>query len=129
MSIEEIKNNANNTKDILRNIIKKHSLDIIFGNDREELNYVDGLYPFVEMIFGTEICKESIVDEHILKNYYEENYNTIISYDGLLEIFSGAKKICDELDDKNKILKFSKDFEIIINNVCKQKVTAKTSVK
>ena len=44
MSIQEIRNNINNTKDVLVRIIKAHSLDTVFGNeDREDLNYVDVL--------------------------------------------------------------------------------------
>ena len=130
MNIQEIRSNINNTKDVLRKIIKAHSLDTIFGNDnREGLNYVDVLYPYIEKIFGLEVCLTSINDRTYLRSFYEENYESSVSYDKLLEIFSGAKKICESLTESNKLLNVSDEFEEIIKEIKGKKIAVKTTVK
>ena len=130
MSVEEVRNNINNTQDILRRIIKVHSLDTVLGNDnREDLNYVDVLYPYVEKIFGLDACLASINDKNSLRSFYEENYELDVSYDKLLEIFSGAKEICDGLTENNKLLNVSDDLEDVIKEITDKKIAIKATVK
>ena len=130
MSIEETRNNINNTKDIIRRIIKAHSLDTVLGNNsREDLNYVDVLYPCVEKIFGLDVCLASINDKNLLRSFYEENYESGVSYDKLLEVFSGAKEICEGLTENNKLLKVSDDLENVIKEITDKKIAIKATVK
>ena len=42
--------------DTIRQIIKRHTLDVLCGVDRDELDYVDVLYPAIEGLFGVDIC-------------------------------------------------------------------------
>ena len=130
MSIEETRNNINNTKDIIRRIIKAHSLDTVLGNNsREDLNYVDVLYPYVEKIFGLDVCLAAINDKNLLRSFYEENYESSVSYDKLLEVFSGAKEICEGLIENNKLLKVSDDLENVIKEITDKKIAIKAAVK
>lgn len=130
MSIQEIRNNINNTKDVLVRIIKAHLLDTVFGNeDREDLNYVDVLYPYIEKIFGLDVCLAAINDENLLRSFYEENYESSVSYDKLLEVFSGAKEICEGLTENNKLLNVSDDLENIIKEITDKKIAIKATVK
>lgn len=130
MSIQEIRNDVNNTKDILRRVIKAHSLDTLIGSDnREDLNYVDVLYPCIEKIFGLDVCLAAINDKNLLKSFYEENYESSVSYDRLLEIFSGAKEICENLTENNKLLNVSNDLEDVIKEIVDKKITIKATVK
>lgn len=130
MSIEETRNNINNTKDIIRRIIKAHSLDTVLGNNsREDLNYVDVLYPYVEKIFGLDVCLAAINDKNLLRSFYEENYESSVSYDKLLEVFSGAKEICEGLTENNKLLKVSDDLENVIKEITDKKIAIKAAVK
>ena len=130
MSVEEVRNNINNTQDILRRIIKVHSLDTVLGNDnREDLNYVDVLYPYVEKIFGLDACLASINDKNSLRSFYEENYELDVSYDKLLEIFNGAKEICESLTENNKLLNVSDDLEDVIKGITDRKIAIKATVK
>lgn len=67
---------AKNTEDPIRRIVKLHALDVLYGNNgRDDLNYVDALYPAVEALFTTDVCIESIEKKTVLKAYYEENYS------------------------------------------------------
>lgn len=130
MSIEETRNNINNTKDIIRRIIKAHSLDTVLGNNsREDLNYVDVLYPYVEKIFGLDVCLAAINDKNLLRSFYEENYESSVSYDKLLEVFRGAKEICEGLTENNKLLKVSDDLENVIKEITDKKIAIKAAVK
>lgn len=130
MSIEETRNNINNTKDIIRRIIKAHSLDTVLGNNsREDLNYIDVLYPYVEKIFGLDVCLAAINDKNLLRSFYEENYESSVSYDKLLEVFSGAKEICEGLTENNKLLKVSDDLENVIKEITDKKIAIKAAVK
>ncbi len=130
MSIEETRNNINNTKDIIRRIIKAHSLDTVLGNNsREDLNYVDVLYPYVEKIFGLDVCLASINDKNLLRSFYEENYESSVNYDKLLEIFSGAKEICEGLTENNKFLNVSDDLKDVIEEIIDKKIAIKATVK
>lgn len=130
MGIQEIRNNVNNTKDILRRVIKVHLLDTLIGNDnRDGLNYVDVLYPCIEKIFGLNICLAAINDKNLLRSFYEENYESSVSYDKLLEVFSGAKEICESLTENNKLLKVSDDLENVIKEITDKKIAIKATVK
>lgn len=123
--------NIKSNKDIIREVIKLHSKDTLFGNDRDELNYVDCIYPHIEKIFGLSICLLSINDPDILRTYYEENFDTSISYNDLLEVFNNVKKSCDSLGDKNNIIKTGENpyLNNAINDICNSKKEIKMHVK
>lgn len=131
MKKSEYLNKAINTKDILRRIVKMRIVDVLFGVDRDDLNYVDCLYPYVEDIFGIDCCIESSYQDGILKEYYNNNYEADISYEQLLDVFSKAEKLCDELPEnkKDKILLVNEELKPIIDNITKTKIKTKKNVK
>ena len=112
MTRQETYEKAKKDPDIIRRIVKLHVLDTINGNGRDDLNFVDGLYPAIEEMFGIDVCLECIGKKNALKDYYEENYNQEIDYEQLKSYFDSAKKICDNIptDKKDKILKVCKEF-------------------
>ncbi len=112
MTRQETYEKAKKDPDIIRRIVKLHVLDTINGNGRDDLNFVDGLYPAIEEMFGIDVCLECMGNKNALKDYYEENYDQGISYEQLKSYFDSAKEICDNLpiDKKDKILKVCKEF-------------------
>lgn len=123
--------NIKSNNDIIREVIILHSKDILFGNNRDELNYVDCIYPYIEKIFGLDTCLLSINDPDVLNTYYEGNFNTSISYNNLLEIFNNVKKSCDTLINKDNIINIGENSDLnnIINNICSARKEVKTNVK
>ena len=106
---------AKNTEDPIRRIIKLHALDVLYGNNgRDDLNYVDALYPAVEALFTTDVCIESIEKKTVLKAYYEENYSCEeIDYDLYFKLLK-YKIINDE--DLSKYLTVDEGIENRIKN-------------
>lgn len=90
-------------KDTIRQIIGLHALDTLCGNNRDDINYVDGLYPLVEGLFGVDICIESLGDKNLLRSYYEENYDSSkMSYDELNSLFNKSRNVYEEGKEKAK---------------------------
>ena len=90
-------------KDTIRQIIGLHALDTLCGNNRDDINYVDGLYPLVEGLFGVDICIESLGDKDLLRSYYEENYDSSkMSYDELNSLFNKSRSVYEEGKEKAK---------------------------
>lgn len=123
MTRQETYEKAKNDPDIIRRIVKLHVLDTIYGNERNDLNFVDGLYPAVEEMFGIDTCLDCIGSKNALKDYYEENYNQEISYEELKSYFNSAKEICDCIPDekKDKIINVSNDFIKVLEKIYSNK--------
>ena len=106
--------------DTIRQIIKLHTLDILYGNNREQLNYVDALYPSIEGLFGIDICTASLGDKNALRTFYEGNFNTEISYDELRNFFDEAKKTCNKIQNEETYLSASKKVVEEVSKVCEK---------
>lgn len=103
MTREETYQKWQKEKDTIRQIIGLHALDTLCGNNRDDLNYVDGLYPLVEGLFGVDICIESLGDKELLRSYYEENYDSSkMSYDELNSLFNKSRNVYEEGKEKAK---------------------------
>ena len=97
MTREETYQKWQKENDTIRQIIGLHALDTLCGNNRDDLNYVDGLYPLVEGLFGVDICIESLGDKNLLRSYYEENYDSSkMSYDELNYLFKKSRNVYAE---------------------------------
>lgn len=97
MTREETYQKWQKEKDTIRQIIGLHALDTLCGNNRDDINYVDGLYPLVEGLFGVDICIESLGDKNLLRSYYEENYDSSkMSYDELNSLFNKSRNVYEE---------------------------------
>lgn len=117
-------------KDTIRQIIKLHVLDCLFGNGgRESLDYVDTLYPALEALFGVDNCIASLNDKDLLKNVYNEEFDTNITYDTLLSYFDNAREICTKMNDKDRLLKVCEDTVNMVEKVYNSKKQEKTHVK
>ena len=116
---------AINEPDAIRQIIKLHTLDVLYGNNREQLTYVDALYPAIEGLFGVDICTASLGDKNALRTFYEGNFNTEISYDTLRNFFGEAKKACDKINNEETYLLTSKKVESEISKICEKIVNKK----
>ncbi len=103
MTREETYQKWQKEKDTIRQIIGLHALDTLCGNNRDDINYVDGLYPLVEGLFGVDICIESLGDKNLLRSYYEENYDSSkMSYDELNSLFNKSRNVYEEGKEKAK---------------------------
>lgn len=103
MTREETYQKWQKEKDTIRQIIGLHALDTLCGNNRDDLNYVDVLYPLVEGLFGVDICIESLGDKDLLRSYYEENYDSSkMSYDELNSLFNKSRNVYEEGKEKAK---------------------------
>ena len=103
MTREETYQKWQKEKDTIRQIIGLHALDTLCGNNRDDINYVDGLYPLVEGLFGVDICIESLGDKNLLRSYYEENYDsTKMSYDELNSLINKSRNVYEEGKEKAK---------------------------
>ena len=92
MTREETYQKWQKEKDTIRQIIGLHALDTLCGNNRDDINYVDGLYPLVEGLFGVDICIESLGDKNLLRSYYEE----------LNSLFNKSRNVYEEGKEKAK---------------------------
>ena len=102
MTREETYQKWQKEKDTIRQIIGLHALDTLCGNNRDDINYVDGLYPLVDL-FGVDICIESLGDKNLLRSYYEENYDSSkMSYDELNSLFNKSRNVYEEGKEKAK---------------------------
>ena len=103
MTREETYQKWQKEKDTIRQIIGLHALDTLCGNNRDDINYVDGLYPLVEGLFGVDICIESLGDKNLLRSYNEENYDSSkMSYDELNSLFNKSRNVYEEGKEKAK---------------------------
>lgn len=105
-----------NKECILTDIIMQHVEDTCFGSKREELNFVDVLYPSLERIFGLENCLNAPMDNDLLRTYYEANYDGI-SFDSLVDTYVNAKETCDQVHDKDKLIEVEKKMSEFSNKV------------
>lgn len=116
---------AETEPDTLRQIIKLHTLDVLVGNNRETLNYVDVLYPAIEQLFGVDMCIQALGDKDALRMYYESNFDTDISYDTLRNFFNEARKTCDKIKEEKRYLEACKMVVDKISEVYDKKVSKK----
>lgn len=89
--------------DTIRQIIKLHTLDVLCGNEREKLTYVDALYPAIEGLFGVDTCIAAIGDSSVLETYYESNFDTDVSYRDLHKFFAEARKTCNKMQNEETL--------------------------
>ena len=121
MTREETYQKWQKEKDTIRQIIGLHALDTLCGNNRDDINYVDGLYPLVEGLFGVDICIESLGDKNLLRSYYEENYDSSkMSYDELNSLFNKSRNVYEEgkesnIDFDEKALKVMKEIIDVVS--------------
>ena len=119
MNIEDLSKSAlekvNNEKDIIRKIIKLKVIDVINGNNRDSLVYVDVLYPAIEALFGLDVCLDAISNKDVLKDVLEQKYNADIDYDTLKSYFESAVRICERTNDEQRMLNINDD----VNNAMK----------
>ncbi len=127
---DKLYSKAEKESDVMRKIVMLHTLDTIYGNKRENLNYVDGLYPAIETLFGVDACIASLESKYALRARYEENYDSSIDYNTLQSYFLKAKELCDNLPiEKNeKIINISDDLIKVLDNVYASR-KAKKNVK
>ena len=98
-------------KNILREIIKRHAKDTLLGNERENLNFVDVIYPFLEKIFGVDICTSSIENGDALQNYYEENYIGNPSFSDITLYVERVAKLCEATEKERDLLNINKELD------------------
>ena len=98
-------------KNILREIIKKHAKDTLLGNERENLNFVDVIYPFLEKIFGVDICTSSIENGDALQNYYEENYIGNPSFSEIVFYVERLVELCEATQEERELLGIANDLD------------------
>lgn len=119
MTREELYQKWKKETDTPRQIIGLHVLDTLYGNNREDMNYVDGLYPLVEELFSVDVCIEALNNKNVLKDYYEENYAASnMSYDDLNSLINKAKNIYEESKEKAKELNVDYDKKML--KVCNE---------
>ena len=111
--------------DTIRQIIKLHTLDILCGNKREELTYVDALYPAIEGLFGVDICISALGDRNALRAFYESNFDTDVSYDDLRNFFDEARKSCDKIQKEEVYLSACNTVVDEMSKIYEKKITKK----
>lgn len=111
--------------DTIRQIIKLHTLDVLCGNEREELTYVDALYPAIEGLFGVDTCIDALGDKNALRAFYEGNFNTDISYDQLRNFFDEARKTCDKIQSEETYLSACKKVVDEMSEIYEKRITKK----
>ena len=126
MTREELYEKSKGEEDVIRRIIKLHTLDTIYGHKRNEMDYVDALYPGVETLFGIDTCIESLENKHALRAAYEEKYASDIDYDTLKSYFENAALMCERTKDEEKLMKVYNEIVAAMENVYN---TRKTKVK
>ena len=109
--------------DTIRQIVKLHTLDVLCGNKREELTYVDALYPAIEGLFGVDTCISALSDENALREFYEGNFNTDIGYDVLRNFFDEARKTCDKIQSDEAYLSACKTVVDEMSKIYEKRIT------
>ena len=128
--VKELVRKIENEEDIVVKIVRKHILDTIVGNeDKEELDYVDVIYPALSILFEPEVLYNSAEKKSILREYYESNYDTNITYDDLLNYFVKAKDGIESTKDEKKRLEFVEYLKEVMQNICLTKKETISSKK
>ena len=128
--VKELVRKIENEEDIVVKIVRKHILDTIVGNeDKEELDYVDVIYPALSILFEPEVLYNSAEKKSILREYYESNYDTNITYDDLLNYFAKAKDGIESTKDEKKRLEFVEYLKEVMQNICLTKKETISSKK
>lgn len=114
-----------NEKDPIRKIIKSYVKDVTLGNGRDNLNYVDALYPAVELIFGADTCINALENNEVLKKYYDTNFSADISYDNVCRIFSSYINLIEHMKNDEDILMVCNEAIKAFDNLDKTKKSKK----
>lgn len=102
---------------IITEVIEKHFKDTLVGNDREELNYVDVIYPAVEYMFGLHVCIEAIKYKNDSYTYLENRYKGNINFDKFVNTLENIKETCNKIHDNNKLLSVADELYVYVINI------------
>ncbi len=128
--VKELVNKIEKEEDIIVKIVRKHILDTIVGNEeKEELDYADIIYPALSALFEPRVLYASAEKKSVLREYYESNYNTNITYDDLLNYFMKAKDGIESTKDEKKKIGFVNFLTETMNNICLTKKETVGSIK
>ena len=128
--VKELVRKIESEEDIVVKIVRKHILDTIVGNEnKEELDYVDVIYPALSILFEPEVLYNSAEKKSILREYYESNYDTNITYDDLLNYFIKAKEGIESTKDEKKRLEFVEYLKDTMQKICLTKKEALGTMK
>ena len=120
--VKELVKKIENEQDIIVKIVRKHILDTVVGNEeKEELDYVDIIYPALSVLFEPEVLYNSAEKKSILREYYENNYESNITYDDLLNYFVKAKDGIESTKDEKKRMEFVDYLKETMKNICLSK--------
>lgn len=120
--VKELVKKIENEQDIIVKIVRKHILDTVVGNEeKEELDYVDIIYPALSVLFEPEVLYNSAEKKSILREYYENNYESNITYDDLLNYFVKAKDGIESTKDEKKKMEFVDYLKETMKNICLSK--------
>lgn len=117
--VKELVNKIENEQDIIVKIVRKHILETIVGNDeKEEIDYIDIMYPALSVLFEPDVLYNSAETKSLLRDYYEANYDTNITYDDLLNYFNKAKDGIEGTKDEKKRLEFVEYLKETMQKIC-----------
>ena len=128
--VKELVKKIENEQDIIVKIVRKHILDTVVGNEeKEELDYVDIIYPALSVLFEPEVLYNSAEKKSILREYYENNYESNITYDDLLNYFVKAKDGIESTKDEKKKMEFVDYLKETMKNICLSKKETSGTMK
>ena len=107
---------------ILIEVVRKHFEDTLKGNNRDELNYVDIIYPAIEFVFGFNVCYHSISDKDIFERAYNDNIGADLDFKGFVSYLNDVKELCNRINDKDKLLKIESDLHEFVVNLSEYKL-------
>ena len=128
--VKELVKKIENEQDIIVKIVRKHILDTVVGNEeKEELDYVDIIYPALSVLFEPEVLYNSAEKKSILREYYESNYDTNITYEDLLNYYIKAKEGIESTKDEKKRLEFVEYLKDTMQKICLTKKETVGTIK
>lgn len=120
--VKELAKKIESEEDIIVKIVRKHILETIIGNEsKEELDFVDIIYPALSVLFEPEVLYNAAERKSVLREYYESNYETNITYDDLLNYFIKAKDGIESTKDEKKRMEFVEYLKDTMQNICMTK--------
>ena len=134
---DELVNYANKQKDILTKIVMLHSIDASLGNNREELNSVDILYPSIEKMFSfnsfgliiTDLINynESKIEKYdtSLEETYYNKFNNDFSYEDVKGLYNESFNTINKISDEKNLINIEKMFEMNLSTLVKEKEKGK----
>lgn len=128
--VKELVSKIEKEEDIIVKTVRKHIFETIIGNDeKEELDYVDIIYPSLAVLFDPEVLYNSAENKSVLREYYESNYDTNITYEDLLNYFIKAKEGIESTKDEKKRLEFVEYLKDTMQKICLTKKEALGTMK